>query len=171
MRAIRDSLNNYTKSIRVVLAAASLAFVTSVSSANVAAASPFAVLAGSWAGAGTIVTSGGDKERIRCRARYDVDGGGVTVNLTIRCAGDSFNFELQSNASHSNGVVSGTWNEVTRQVGGNIEGNARGGNINVRVSGIVSAMLAVITNANKQSISIEAPGTELQSVAISLSRK
>jgi hypothetical protein len=171
MRATRIFLNDCAKSICVALAAACFAFVTSVSSASAAAAGPFAALAGSWAGAGTIITSGGDKERIRCRARYDVDGGGTNVNLTIRCAGDSFNFELQSNANHSNGVVSGTWSEVTRQVGGNIEGSARGGNINVRVSGIVSAILAVITNANKQSISIEAPGTELQSVAISLSRK
>ena len=47
---------------------------------------------------------------------------------------------------------------------------ARGNAINLRVSGVISATLGVSTNANQQSISIQAPGTELQSVAISLSR-
>jgi hypothetical protein len=112
----------------------------------------------------------GTKERIRCRARYDVDRSGANLDLTLRCASDSFNFELQSNVAHSNGSVSGTWAELTRRVGGNIDGSARGNRIQVRVSGVLSAMLAVSTNANKQSISIEAPGAEMSSVAISLSR-
>ena len=72
--------------------------------------------------------------------------------------------------AHSNGAVSGTWSENTRRVGGNIDGSARGNAINLRVSGMISATLGVSTNANQQSISIQAPGTELQSVAISLSR-
>jgi hypothetical protein len=38
------------------------------------------------------------------------------------------------------------------------------------VSGIISALLAVSTNANQQSISIEAPGTDMAVVAISMSR-
>ena len=127
-------------------------------------------MSGSWSGSGTITTSSGNKERIRCRARYDVDGGGSSLDLMLRCASDSYNFELQSNATHSNGAVSGTWSENTRHVGGNIEGSARGNAINLRVSGVISATLGVSTNANQQSISIQAPGTELQSVAISISR-
>ena len=83
-------------------------------------------MSGSWSGSGTITTSSGNKERIRCRAKYDVDGGGSSLDLTLRCASDSYNFELQSNATHSNGAVSGTWSENTRRVGGNIEGSARG---------------------------------------------
>ena len=59
---------------------------------------------------------------------------------------------------------------MTRHVGGNIEGSASGNNINVRVSGVLSAMLEVNTNANQQSISIDAPGSEMSQVAISLSR-
>ena len=95
---------------------------------------------------------------------------GATVVLQLRCASDSYNFELQSTATHSNGAVSGTWSENTRHVGGNIDGSARGNAINLRVSGVISATLGVSTNANQQSISIQAPGTELQSVAISMSR-
>jgi hypothetical protein len=160
------SLNSHAKS--AVAAAGLLAL--SVLSTEVSA-SPFASLSGAWAGAGTITTSSGAKERIRCRARYNVSGAGSNLDLTLRCASDSYNFELQSNCSHSNGAVSGTWSELTRHVGGNVEGSARGNSINVRVSGIISAMLAVNTKDNAQSISIQAPGTELQHVAISLSRK
>ena len=63
--------------------------------------------------------------------------------------------------------MSGTWAEVTRHVGGNLEGNARGNHISVRVSGVFSAMLGLSTNANQQSISIQSPGSEMSSVAIS----
>jgi hypothetical protein len=112
----------------------------------------------------------GSKERIRCRAKYNVGGSGSNLDLTLRCASDSFTFELQSNVAHSNGAISGTWAETTRHVGGNIEGSARGNRIQARVSGVISAMLAVNTNADRQSISIEAPGTEMSAVAISLSR-
>jgi hypothetical protein len=69
------------------------------------------------------------------------------------------------------GAVSGTWAELTRRVGGNVEGRVQGNRIQVRVSGVLSAMLAVNTNANRQSISIEAPGSEMSAVAISLSRR
>ena len=127
-------------------------------------------MSGSWTGSGIITTSNGNKERIRCRAKYDVDGGGSNLDLTLRCASDSYNFELQSNVAHNNGAVSGTWSENTRHVGGNIDGSARGNAISVRVSGVISATLGMSTNANQQSISIQAPGTELQSVAISLNR-
>jgi hypothetical protein len=135
-----------------------------------ASTTPFHALSGTWSGGGTITMANGAKERIRCRAHYDVNGSGSAVDLRLRCAGDSFTFELQSNVGYQDGMVSGTWSETTRRVGGNLEGNARGNRISVRVSGVISALLAVSTNANQQSISIEAPGTEMAAVAISMSR-
>jgi hypothetical protein len=160
-------LNNNVKS---VLAAAALLGLAALPTSAQAFSSPFAAMSGSWSGSGTITTSNGNKERIRCRAKYDVDGAGSSLDLVLRCASDSYNFELQSNATHSNGAVSGTWSENTRRVGGNLEGSAQGNAMNLRVSGVISAMLGVSTSANQQSISIQAPGTELQSVAISMSR-
>jgi hypothetical protein len=161
----------FSKKIKAAVAAAGLLALLTLPSAVEASSGPFAPLSGSWAGAGTITTSSGAKERIRCRAKYNVNGSGSSLDLTLRCASDSYNFELQSNCNHSNGAVSGTWSELTRHVGGSVEGSARGNNINVRVSGIISALLAVSTKDNSQSISIQAPGTEMQHVAISLSRK
>jgi hypothetical protein len=132
--------------------------------------SPFTALSGSWTGTGTITLASGSRERIRCLAKYDVDGSGANLGLRLRCAGDSFKFELQSNVAHNNGTVTGNWAELTRRAGGSIDGNAKGNRINVRVSGTISALLAISTNANTQSISVEAPGSDLSHVAISLSR-
>ena len=162
------SLKLHTKS---AVAAAGLLALAALPQAAHAATGPFAVLSGSWSGGGTITMSNGAKERIRCRAQYNVGGAGADLDLTLRCASDSYTFELQSNASYANGAVTGTWNEKTRGVGGSIEGSGNGGLIKVRVSGIISASLALNTVANQQSISIQAPGTEMQNVAISLSRK
>jgi hypothetical protein len=170
MFSITKSLTNKVKSALTVAAAAGLLSLATLPGAMHASSSPFTAMSGSWSGSGTITTSNGNKERIRCRAKYDVDGAGSSLDLTLRCASDSYNFELQSTATHSNGVVSGTWSETTRGVGGNIEGNARGNAMSLRVSGIISATLGVSTNAKQQSISIQAPGTELQSVAISMNR-
>ena len=164
------ALTNNVKSALTVAAAAALLGFAALPSTVQAFSSPFTAMSGSWSGSGTITTSNGNKERIRCRAKYDVDGAGSSLDLTLRCASDSYNFELQSNATHNNGAVSGTWSENTRHVGGNIDGSARGNAISLRVSGVISATLGVSTNANQQSISIQAPGTELQSVAISMSR-
>ena len=67
--------------------------------------------------------------------------------------------------------MSGTWAETTRHVGGSIEGSARGNHIiGAGVGRDLGPCSAVSTNANQQSISIQAPGTEMSSVAISLSR-
>ena len=162
------SLKNHTK---FAIVGAGLLALAALPQAAHAAAGPFEALSGSWSGGGTITMSNGAKERIRCRAQYNVGGAGANVDLTLRCASDSFTFELQSNASYSTGAVTGTWSEKNLHVGGSIEGSGNGGSIKVRVSGPISASLALNTNANQQSISIQAPGTELQHVAISLSRK
>ena len=66
-------LNNNAKS--VLIAAALLGLAALPTSAQ-AFSSPFMAMSGSWSGSGTITTSNGNKERIRCRAKYDVDGAG-----------------------------------------------------------------------------------------------
>jgi hypothetical protein len=161
-----------TNHVKFALKVAALAILglAALPRAAGASSSPFTVMSGSWSGSGIITTSDGNKERIRCRAKYDVDGDGSKLDLTLRCASDSYNFELQSSVAHRNGAVSGNWSENTRHVGGNIEGSANGNAISVRVSGLISATLGMSTNGNQQSISIQAPGTEMQSVAISMSR-
>ncbi len=147
--------------------------VAAVSSAAVPAprSGPFASLSGSWSGGGTISLNNGSKERIRCRAQYRVTDSGSEAQLELRCAGDSYKFELQSSVSHNGEAISGTWSEATRGAIGTISGTASGNQINLRAnSAAFSALLALSTRSNQQSISIQSPGSEISAVAISLNR-
>ena len=135
-----------------------------------ATGSPFANLSGFWSGPGVITLASGAKENIRCRATYKVDDSGANLQLTLRCASESYTFELQSNVAHNAGEVSGTWAEMTRHIGGTISGNTTGSRMQINVQGALAANLDVNTRANQQSISIDSPGSEMSQVEISLNR-
>lgn len=157
--------------VTYAVAGAAIAAVLFVSTADAQKSSPFTNLSGSWSGGGTISLSSGAKERIRCRAQYRVAGTGSDLQLELRCAGDAYKFELQSSVSHNDGAISGTWSEVTRGAVGTISGASNGQHMNLRASSpVFSAMLAVNTRSNQQSISIESPGSEIAAVAINLNR-
>ena len=64
--------------------------------------SPFAGLAGAWNGSGRIEMQNGNGERIRCRARYSVSQVGEVLVQELRCASDSYKFDVNS-TSQSNG--------------------------------------------------------------------
>ena len=134
-------------------------------------AGPFTNLSGSWAGPGTISLSSGAKEKIRCRALYRVATTGADLQLELRCASDTYKFELQSAVSHNDGAISGTWSELTRGAIGTISGTSSGNRIDLRAnSPVFSAVLALSTRSNQQSISIQSPGSEIAAVSITLSR-
>jgi hypothetical protein len=155
--------------ILAICGAAALALLSSAGQAQ--RTSPFIGLSGSWAGPGTISLNTGAKEKIRCRALYRVAETGADLQLDLRCASDSYRFELQSAVSHNDGAISGTWSEVSRGAVGTISGTSHGNQINLRASSpIFSAMLAVSTRSNQQSISIQSPGSEISAVSINLSR-
>ena len=151
--------------------AAATAVMLLASTGHAQRSSPFAGLSGSWTGPGTLSLNNGAKERIRCRAQYRVTESGSDLQLELRCASDSYKFELQSALSHSAGAISGTWSELTRGAIGNISGTSNGNELNLRAtSPVFSAMLAVSTRSNQQSISIQSPGSEISAVSINLSR-
>ena len=60
---------------------------------------PFAGLAGSWAGSGSISLSDGSKERLRCKATYQVSDGERRLQQSLRCASDSYRFDLNSDVA------------------------------------------------------------------------
>ena len=131
----------------------------------------FAGLSGSWSGSGTVELQGGGTERIRCRATYTVAGDGANLQNSLRCASDSFRFDLSGNLIAQGGTVSGTWTETTRGAGGSVSGRASGGQFDLRVdSPGFAANLAVTTKGDRQSISIRSQGTELSGATITLAR-
>ena len=136
-----------------------------------AQASPFNGLEGNWSGTGTITLSNGSNERIRCRATYAVANNGDALQQSLRCASDSYRFELGSEVVHQGGNITGRWSEATRNVGGSVVGRVVGGQIAVRVDAPgFSAELTLVTQGGQQSVAIRSQSTELTAVNITLAK-
>jgi hypothetical protein len=137
-----------------------------------AASGPFGGLAGSWSGEGTVMVSNGANEHIRCRATYHVDDQGRDVDLNLRCASDSYNFNLLSSVRYEGGAISGSWSETTRNASGSLSGHASGRQILVSArGGSFAANLLLVTRDNRQSVSIRATGADVTGADIMLSRR
>ena len=130
---------------------------------------PFNRLAGQWAGSGIIELTNGRRESIRCRAAYDVLSQQKKLQLNIRCASDSYNFDLRASATYSGGSVSGIWSESTRNVGGTISGRAEGDHIHVLAkSSSFAATLTVVTHGARQSVVIRTQNADASIKGVSM---
>ncbi|HEY7231007.1 MAG TPA: hypothetical protein VH558_11605 [Pseudolabrys sp.] len=147
--------------------------VLSAAGSRAQSIAPFNRLAGQWSGSGSIDLANGRREPIRCRASYDVLSDRRNLQLNIRCASDSYNFDLRASATYSAGSVSGIWSESTRLVGGTISGRAEGDHIHVVArSSSFSASLTVVTRGARQSVVIKAQGADagIKGVSMNLRR-
>ena len=154
-------------SIKTIAAAALLTLAATAGQAQ--QAGPFAGFDGSWNGNGTVSLSNGTSEQIRCRATYKVDGG-TALKQTLRCASDSYRFELSSNVASQGNQVSGNWSEASRRIFGNLQGRVDAGQIDVFVEAAgFAANLTLTTRGNKQLVSITSKG-EIRDVTINMVR-
>jgi hypothetical protein len=134
-----------------------------------AADGPLSHFAGHWTGSGKITVKDGSSERIRCRS--DNNAKGDTLNLRLRCASDSYKFELASDIDYDKGAISGSWNETTRGVVGSISGKATATNIQAEASAVgFTAGLAIRSSGNSLSVSIRSPGSEISEVSITMAK-
>ncbi|WGR74454.1 MULTISPECIES: hypothetical protein [unclassified Bradyrhizobium] len=137
-----------------------------------AASSPFAAMAGTWSGSGTLSTTDGAQERLRCRATYNVAGGGGELRLNLRCASQSYNFDLAGNVEYRDGAISGSWSEATRNASGTISGRATADHVDAAARGDnFSANLSLTTRGSRQSVSIRPQGTNVTGVSLALNRR
>lgn len=132
---------------------------------------PFANMAGAWSGGGQILVADGGKERIRCRANYTVAGTGSGLSQVLRCASDSYRFDLTTTVTASGNTLSGHWSETSRNVNGTLGGRINGGDIDalVEANGF-AASLSMKTSGNRQVIAIRSMNTDLRGVDITLTR-
>ncbi len=148
------------------MAAGLLAFAAQGSKA---ADGPLAQFAGNWSGSGKITVKDGSSERIRCRSSNNASG--KSLALSLRCASDSYKFELASDISSDGGNISGSWNETTRGVIGSLSGKATASNIQAEASAIgFTAALSIRTSGSALNVSIKSPGSEVSEVTISMAR-
>lgn len=132
---------------------------------------PFAAMAGTWTGGGTIDLTNDIHEKLRCRATYNHGQANNSLALAIRCASDNYKFELTSNVVERGGNISGNWNETAYGVSGSISGRVNGGRISAVARGdSFTAALAVNTNGNRQSVTITPQATYITNVQIAMGR-
>lgn len=134
---------------------------------------PFENLAGQWSGSGAIDFSTGAQEPIKCRAAYDVLDQQNNLQLDIRCASQSYNFELRASANYNAGAISGSWSEATRNVAGTISGAAQGDQFEITAkSSSFTASLTLTTRGDRQSVVIQSQEakTSVKGATITLQR-
>ena len=138
-----------------------------------ALAGPFADFRGSWSGSGTIHPQNGETERIRCRASYKPSGGERELEAHLRCASDSYNFDLTGHfVADERHQVTGQWTENSRNLGGTALGNIRGDRLIVRVEAPgLSADLTMVMHGKRQSVTISSFGAgQIVKATVSLGR-
>ena len=169
-QAMRASKNSYA--IKLAAAAAVL-FIGAAAAQAAPDAHPFSALTGQWSGGGLIKKSNGSSERIRCRSVYE-PAAATQLQLRLRCASDSYNFDLSAIVAYEGGAVSGSWNEAGHNLNGSIQGRSTGNGRQMQVvaqSIAFTSNLTLNTRGDKQSILIQSPGTEVSEVAITLDRR
>jgi hypothetical protein len=153
---------------QAVKAGAVIAALVLSTSAGQAQSRPFAGFDGAWSGNGTVSLSDGSTERLRCRAEYKIDNTGLALKQTLKCASDSYKFDLNSSVTSQGGRISGEWNESNRNIFGSLQGTAGSGKIDVLVEAPgFTAKLSLRANGNKQTVQISSKG-DIRGVSITM---
>jgi hypothetical protein len=95
------------------------------------------------------------------------------LQLDIRCASESYNFELRASATDNAGAITGTWSEATRNAAGTISGTNNGDQFQITAkSQSFTANLTLTTHGDRQSVVIQSQEaqTSVKGASISLQR-
>src|ERR1700684_1174704 len=153
---------------QTIKASAIVAALVLLTSSGYAQTRPFAGFNGAWSGNGTVSLSDGSTERLRCRADYKVDSTGLALKQTLRCASDSYKFDLASDVTSHGDHITGNWSETNRNISGSLLGTAGSGKIDVTVeSPGFTARLTLRTSGNKQTVQISSKG-DIRGVSITM---
>jgi hypothetical protein len=156
-----------------ILATAAAACLLVASSSFAQKSGPFAKFVGSWIGNGEIYLSNNTKEVIRCRGEFtSADAANFSnLKMELKCANPGYKFELQSDLNYSNGMITGTWTELSRGLNGKVTGKLADDKITAVAEGqTFTAMLEFTNFGDKQHITISSPGGEISTVLIGLLR-
>ena len=119
--------------------------------------SPFDKLAGRWVGEGRFGVRDGATEAVKCRVTYILSGDShQDLKQTIRCASAGGNVEVQSQVTHKDGNISGTWKELVRDMSGDVTGTVTPKGFRVAVRGSsLSANMDIVMAGARQVIEIQ----------------
>lgn len=134
-------------------------------------AAPFKELAGRWVGDGRVGFKEGKTESVKCRATYFISQPGDEVKQTIRCASAGGKVEVKSNVLAKDGRLSGSWNELVYNLGGDLKGEVteRGFRISVQGSGLTANMDVIVMN-ERQIVEIQFFNSTLRGLTLVLKK-
>lgn len=134
-------------------------------------ATPINDLPGRWSGWGSVTMANGSSEQVKCVATYFIEGGGAQVRQNLRCASTSYKIDATAKLNHTNGQLTGEWEEKTYAAIGSVAGRFTGNGFNVSIQGpAFSAAMAVTTTGCKQSINITPTGFDVSRINIGLDK-
>ena len=135
------------------------------------AAGPFASFEGNWTGTGVITVDNGSKEKLRCRAHYDVGNAGASLTQNLTCASDSYKFNVVSKVAAEGDTISGDWAETSRNARGHISGRIGPTQISAQVNGLgFTASIGIAARGGQQSVTISPTGTDIKNVLVTMSK-
>ncbi len=136
------------------------------------AAGPFAEFAGNWKGSGTIQTDGG-QEAITCKARYTTGAGDSTLGINVNCASDSYRVNIVSTVVAQGSSLSGSWQETTRQISGDVSGRIPEANtLQASLQTVGGGLqLSARTSGKRQAITFTSQGSDIRGANITLKKR
>jgi hypothetical protein len=163
-------LHSSTPRLRALEGGLLAAAILFPASAGLAQMGPFDSLQGTWVGNGTIATADGRNEPIRCRAKYFLSPSGRSLDQVLRCASDTYRFDVNSGlVRDATGSISGTWTETTRNASGSVRGREEGDSIVATIDGPnFTADMNVTIHEDEQSVQILPAGGDIKSVTVEL---
>lgn len=134
-------------------------------------AGPFDKYFGRWVGEGRLGMREGATELVKCRVTYTRGASAQAMRQSIRCAAASGNIDVQSEISHADGALTGTWKEQVYDLSGDITGNTSERGLRLRVrSQNFSANMSVSLREERQVIEIHFLNSTLIGLTLSLTR-
>jgi hypothetical protein len=135
-------------------------------------ASPWVKFLGNWRGSGEVIEADGTREHISCRAKYSASSGGEALTQSLRCASDSYSFDIGTYLVASGPSVSGDWQEYGRKVEGHITGRVGDGQFEGSIAGAsFTAETSARVSGRKQSLSLRTKGAQTIKAEIGLTRE
>lgn len=140
--------------------------------ASARSASPFANFEGKWRGSGEVIAADGNRERIRCRASYEISENGGALTQSLLCASASYRVDVNSYVVANGQDAQGYWSERTRQVQGHLAGRIADGQFEGAVTGPgFTAQLSLRASGGRQTVDIRPQGANVAEVEVELSRE
>jgi hypothetical protein len=106
---------------------------------------------------------------VRCQAYYTE--GGQRLRLAIRCRSASSEIEVRGLLTQRGDTVSGTWEERTFNVSGEVDGRITASRLSVAITGGgFSGSMSVDFGGARQSVVISTQGISMRSVNVTLGK-